>query len=66
MKSPSAATTSSSLDWNQLQALLRSSLGIAEDLHDGVDQGLHDVVRGPIGISLSHAAHKIVQRIAIR
>jgi hypothetical protein len=27
MKSPSAAITSSSLDWNQLQALLRSSLG---------------------------------------
>jgi hypothetical protein len=34
---------------------------VAEDLHDGVDQELLSVVRGPIGISLSHIPNKIVQ-----
>ncbi len=41
MKSPLAATTFSSLDRKWLQALLGGLPGdVAEDLHDGGDQGL--------------------------
>jgi hypothetical protein len=55
MKSPLAATTFSSLDMKGLQALLVASMGIAEDLHDGGDQGLLFCVRGSVNTSPRYA-----------
>ena len=40
-------------------------VGVGEHLHDGVDEGLLGVMRGPVSIPLSHAAHKKVQGIQV-
>ena len=36
-----------------------------EHLHDRVDEGLLSIMRGPVSVPLSHAAHKKVQGIQI-
>ena len=56
MKSPLAATTFSSLDRKWLQALLGGLPGdVAEDLHDGGDQGLFFYVRESLNTSPRYA-----------
>jgi hypothetical protein len=39
---------------------------VAEDLHDGVDQGLHSIIGGPVDISLRDATHERSQQIKNR
>ena len=36
-----------------------------EHLHDRIDEGLLSIMRGPVSVPLSHAAHKKVQGIQI-
>ena len=38
---------------------------VGEHLHDGVDEGLLSVMRGPIGVPLGHAPYKKIQGIKI-
>ena len=38
---------------------------VGEHLHDQVDEGLLGVMRGPVSVPPSHAAHKKVQGIRI-
>ena len=43
----------------------RLPVGVFEHLHDRVDEGLLSIMRGPVSVPLSHAAHKKVQGIQI-
>ena len=38
---------------------------VGEHLHDRIDEGLLSIMRGPVSVPLSHAAHKKVQGIQI-